>query len=148
MYEKDIWDIREIASSKVLEHASHYLLNFTGIPKQFMDMAKRYIKYRISYLSHDQCRTDITGIKLFLNFINERYSSWKDLMLLSRKDMEDYLVLFNEHTKDFKGSQTAYFIALRTFLENIQRFDYEDAPKSPISMLIFKEDFRDRKSVV
>jgi len=140
-YEKNIWDIRKIASTKVLEHASHYLLNFKDIPQPFVNMVKRYIRYRISYLSHGQCRTDIMGIKLFLNFINEHYPSWRDLSLLTRKDIENYISWFATYTKDFKGSHTSYFIALHTFLENIQRFDYEEAPKTPVSMLIFKEDF-------
>lgn len=140
-YEKDIWDIRKIASDKVLEYASHYLLNFTDIPKPFVNIVKRYIKYRISYLSHGQCRTDIMGIKLFLTFINEQYPAWRDLTRLVRKDMENYITWFNTYTENFKGSKTAYFIALHTFLESIQRFDYEEAPKTPISMLIFKEDF-------
>ena len=77
--EMNIWDIRKIASTKVLEHASHYLLNFTDIPQPFVLMVKHYIKYRISHLSHGQCRTDIMGIKLFLNFINEHYPTWSDL---------------------------------------------------------------------
>ncbi|WP_195510415.1 tyrosine-type recombinase/integrase [Clostridium tyrobutyricum] len=140
-YEKDIWDIRKIASDKVIEHTSHYLLNFTGIPKPFINTIKRYIKYRLSYLSHGQCRTDIMGIKLFLIFINAKYPSWIDITQLSREDIENYITWFNDYTKNFKGSKTAYFISLHTFIENIQRFDYKEAPKTPIAMLIFKEDF-------
>lgn len=140
-YEKDIWDIRKIASSKAIEHTSHYLLNFTDIPQPFMVMVKRYIKYRLNYLSHGQCRTDIMGIKLFLNFIHEHYPSWLDLVQLARKDIENYICWFNTYTKYYKSSDTAYFVALHTFLESIQRFDYAEAPKTPISMLIYKEDF-------
>ncbi len=140
-YEKDIWDIRKIASDKVLEHASHYLLNFTDIPKPFLNMVKRYIKYRLSYLSLGQCRTDIMGIKLFLTFINEQYPSWRDITRLVREDIENYTTWFNTYTENFKGSKPAYFIALHTFLDSMQRLGYDEAPKVPISILIFKEDF-------
>lgn len=140
-YEKDVWDIRKIISGKILEHTSHYLLNFTDIPDPFKKIIKRYIKYRISYLSPGQCRTDIMGLKLFLTFINKQYPLWEDLKQLSRQDIEDYISWFNSYTKNFNGSKAGYFIALYTFLGNIQKFDYRDAPIKPLAALIFKEDF-------
>ncbi|MHB8065476.1 MAG: tyrosine-type recombinase/integrase [Ruminiclostridium sp.] len=140
-YEKDIWDIRIIAPSKVLEHVSHYRLNFTEIPQPFINVVKRYIKFRLSYLSHGQCRTDIMGIQLFLKFINSRYPRWNNLTLLTRKDIEDYMAWYNSYTEGYKASKKGYLIALHRFLENIQRLDYIEAPEKPVSMLIFREDW-------
>lgn len=140
-YEKDIWDIRIIAPSKVLNHTPNYHLNFTGIPLPFMNVVKRYIKLRLSYLSHGQCRTDIYSIKLFLNFINSRYPTWDNLKLLMRKDIEDYMIWYNSYTKSYGSSKKGYLIALHRFLENIQKFGYDEAPEKPVSMLIFKEDW-------
>lgn len=140
-YEKDIWDIRIIAPSKVVKHASNYRLNFTAIPLPFMNVVKRYIKFRLSYLSHGQCRTDIMGIQLFLKFINSQYPTWNNLNLLTRADIEDYMTWYNSYTEGYKGTKKSYLIALHRFLNNIQKFDYVEAPVKPVSMLIFKEDW-------
>lgn len=105
-----------------------------------MNVVKRYIKFRLSYLSHGQCRTDIMGIQLFLNFINSRYPTWDNLNLLTRTDVEDYMTWYNSYTEGYKGTKKSYLIALHRFLDNIQKFDYVEAPEKPVSMLIFKED--------
>lgn len=140
-YEKDIWDIRIIAPSKVLRHVSHYRLNFTAIPLPFMNVVKRYIKFRLIHVSHGQCRTDIMGIQLFLKFINSRYPEWNNLRRLTRTDIEDYMTWYNSYTEGYKGTKKSYLIALHRFLDNIQKFDYVEAPEKPVSMLIFKEDW-------
>jgi integrase len=140
-YEKDIWDIRNIDHTKIKKHVSHYLLNFSDIPLAYRSFVKRYIKYRLSRLSCGQCRTDISGIKMFLQFIYKRHPDWKNLNNLTRIDIELYIAWFNKYTSNFKASKNGYFISLNTFLRNIEIFEYEEAPSKPLSSLIFKEDF-------
>ncbi len=89
-FEKDTWDFRKIGMAKFSTDRSRYYLHFTGIPSKYRDMVKRYLKMRISKCSHAQCCRDVKAIRLFLHFIKEHHSSWNDLKLLSRKDMEDY----------------------------------------------------------
>lgn len=138
--EKDIWDIRKIPGAKVVEHEAHYLLNFKGIPEQFLEMVKRYIKFRITIRSHGQCRLDIRAIAIFLTFINEKYPLWNDLSLLCRKDIEEYLIWYRKITGNHKKAQIHYLITLRIFLETIELHQYEEAPKTPVSLLLFNED--------
>jgi integrase len=139
-FDKDIWDIRNIPGSRIDYTKAEYYLKFNEIPSKFINLVKRYIKFRISYLSHGQCRTDIKAIKVFFLFINEKKPSWSDLRLLTRKDMEEYLFWYRKYTNEKKVAQTFYLITLRTFLDTIQRLDYEESPQKPITTILFKED--------
>lgn len=139
-FEKDIWDIRKIAKSKVVEHEAHYLLNFKAVPSSFRNMVKRYIKFRIQYVSHGQCCLDIRSIGLFFNFIHEKYPNWNDLSLLSRKDMENYLEWQRIDQEQQQKVQQNHLVTLRVFLETIEKLQYAESPKIPTSLLLFKED--------
>lgn len=140
-FDKDIWDIRKIPGVRVLEHISHYNLNFTKVPKAFLDLVKRYIKYRISITSTGRCSFDIRAIQLFLNYIHEKYPMWVDLSLLSRKDIEEYLIWYRKATEKTKRAAENYLIPLNVFLSTIERNQYPEAPKTPTALLMFREDF-------
>ena len=139
-FEKDIWDIRKIPGIKVVAHEAKYLLNFEGIPEPFLNMVKRYIKFRMTIRSHGQCCLDIRAVRFFLIFINEKYSLWKNLSPLSRKDVEEYLIWYRKITNEHKKAQIQYLISLRVFLETIELHQYQEAPKKPIALLLFRED--------
>jgi integrase len=140
-FDKDIWDIRKIPGVRVLDHTSHYNLNFTNVPKAFLDVVKRYIKYRISIISTGRCSSDIRAIRLFLNYIHEKYPMWIDLSLLSRKDIEDYIIWYRKATEKTKKAAENYLIPLNVFLSTIERNQYPEAPKAPTALLMFREDF-------
>jgi site-specific recombinase XerD len=59
---------------------------------------------------------------------------------LSRKDIEKYLIWYRKITNEHKKAQIHYLIALRVFLETIELHQYEEAPKTPVALLLFKED--------
>ena len=138
--EKDIWDVRKIPGAKITENRSEYLLNFTKIPLPFRNLAKRYLKFRITIVSHSQGKKDLLSLRLFLGFLHERYVTWKDLNNLTRKDMEAYLSWFRAYTEGWKDQHYNYFNGLGTFLEYIQRAQYPEAPELPSVLLLFKED--------
>ncbi|MDA2412149.1 tyrosine-type recombinase/integrase [Bacillus cereus] len=139
-FEKDIWDVRNIPGARFPDYNSNHKLNFSGIPTPFRSVTKRYLKFRISYLSHGQCSLDVRIITVFLNFIHNKYPSWKDLNVLTRKDMEDYLVFHNEKFYDKPSSKRSYLIALNVFLETIEKLQFDEAPTVPVNLLLFKED--------
>lgn len=140
-FDKDIWDIRKIPGVRVLDHISHYNLNFTKVPEVFLDLVKRYIKYRISIRSSGHCSLDIRAIQLFLNYIHKKYPTWIELSLLSRKDIEEYLIWYRKVTEKNKRAAESYLIPLNVFLGTIERNQYPEAPKTPASLLMFREDF-------
>lgn len=139
-YEKDIWDCRKIPGAKITETQADYHLDFTDIPLIFRDLAKKYIKFRTTNNSRGQCGVDIMALRLFLKHIHTQETSWKDLKMLTRRHMEDYLSWYKGYTDGWKGKHITYFVSLRTFLEYIQRANYPEAPETPAVCLLFKED--------
>lgn len=139
-FEKDIWNVRNITGVKFSKSRESYLLNFIDIPLGFRPLVKRYIKTRITNLSHSQCELDLLSIKLFLNHIVKEHSDWLDLKQLSRNDIEKYLTFYREYTSEFQRAKLIYLRGLRTFIEFIQRAEYPEAPITPSVLLIWKED--------
>jgi len=138
--EKDIWDVRKIPGARITENESDYLLNFTKIPIPFRSLAKRYLKFRITVISQGHGSHDLVSLRLFFRFLQERYSTWHDLIYLDRKDMEAYLSWSKTYSKGWKEQNYRCLISLKTFLEYIQKAQYPEAPKLPSSLLLFKED--------
>lgn len=139
-YEKDVWDCRKIPGAKITESGSHYYLNFTDIPLAFREFVKRYIKFRTTNNSQVQCRVDIMSLRLFTKHIYLQEPSWKDLKILTRKHMENYLSWYKAYTEGWKKGHRDYISSLRIFLDYIQRAQYPEAPELPSVLLLFKED--------
>jgi len=139
-FEKDIWDVRNIPGAKYPDHESRHILNFEGIPSSFLNLAKRYLKFRISHLSIGQCTLDLRVLKLFLGFMHERHSSWKNLNTLTRKDMEDFFVWHNKNFQDKTLTKRYNIITLKVFFETIEKLQFVEAPEMPVNLLLFKED--------
>lgn len=138
--EKDIWDVRKISGTRITENKSNNLLDFTAIPTLFRDFAKRYLKFRLTIVSHSQASDDLMSLRLFLNFINEQYPTWNNLIKLTRRDMEDYLSWYRSYTKGWKRTHAVYITQLRLCLDYIQKAQYPDAPELPAILLLFRED--------
>ena len=111
--EKDIWDVRKITGARLTENKCHYLLDFTKIPMPFRNLSKRYLKFRITIVSHSQGRHDLLSLRLFFRFLHERYSMWHDLTNLDRKDMEAYLSWSRSYTEGWKERTYRFLISLR-----------------------------------
>lgn len=137
--QKDIWDVRKIPGTRITENIGDSLLNFTRIPIPFRSLSKRYLAFRITFVSYSQGRSDLTSLRLFLGFLHERHLSWNDLRDLTRKDIEAYLSWYRAYAEGLKD-QHRYLSQLGTFLEYIQRAQYPEAPKLPSVLLLFKED--------
>lgn len=145
--EKDIWDVREIPGTRITENKSSYLLNFVKIPMPFRSLAKRYLKFRITIVSHSQGSHDLVSLRLFFGFLYDRYPTWHDLINLDRKDMESYLSWYKGNSKNREEQKSKCLIAIKIFLEYIQRAQYPEAPELPSLLLLFKEDLPRRPQI-
>ena len=139
-YEKDIWDCRKIPGAKITENKSNYYLNFSDIPVEFRELVKKFIKFRTTNNSQGQCEADIMALRLFTKYIHAQEPTWKNLTMLTRKHMENYLSWYREYTIGWKKRHIEYLISLRIFLDYIQRAMYPEAPELPSVCLLFKED--------
>ncbi|WP_339279003.1 tyrosine-type recombinase/integrase [Paenibacillus sp. FSL W8-1187] len=139
-YEKDVWDCRNIPGAKITENKSQYLLDFSNVPLEFRELAKRYIKYRTTNNSQNQCTVDIVALRLFFNHIHSQEPTWKDLTMLTRKHMENYLAWYRGHTEGMVAMHIKCLVSLRKFLEYSQQAMFPEAPELPVVCLLFKED--------
>ncbi len=139
-YEKDIWDCRKVPGAKITETQSNYYLDFTDIPLEFRDLVKRFIKFRTTNNSQDQCKVDIITLRLFTRYIHTQEPTWNDLTKLTRMHMEDFLSWYKGYTDSWKRKHIDYLISLRIFLDYIQRAMYPEAPELPSVCLLFNED--------
>ena len=62
-------------------------------------------------------------------------------MTLTRIDIEGFLAWHNMELKDKTPTKRSHVINLKVFLENIEKLQFVDAPKLPVNLLLFKEDF-------
>ena len=137
---KDIWDFRKIPGARFNQAGSDYNLSFMDIPQPFRNLVKRYMKVRIIQCTMTNCKHDLLSLKLFLSFFHVKYPNWKNLRLLTRKHMEDYLSWYRVKSKDWTRANFVYLRLLRKFLEYIQLAQYPEAPETPAVLLIFNED--------
>jgi integrase len=144
-YEKDVWDIRNINPSKVAPVQSKFHLNFTGVPKQYKQIVKKYLKVCLQRYSLGYCEKKLYSLRVFLTYISQKYNDWNELNKLSRNDIEDFIVWAQDWFKN-RGCKKLDFeiwnimVDLKAFIEYIQLAEYTEAPKKLVNMLIFRED--------
>ncbi|MDQ0876601.1 integrase [Paenibacillus sp. V4I3] len=153
-FEKDIWDGRKLGFTLTVSKVEDKI-KFTRIPFQFRDLMKRYVKLRLfSQKSNTYSTTleNLAKMERFLEFINISHPEWRDLRKLSRNDIEIYLQYLREtpmggatRNKTLQGPSSNNHIikcmnSLNVFIDNIQRYDWLEAPTVPAHKLIFSED--------
>lgn len=151
--EKDIWNVRKLGIDYNKSSATDCTLNFNTVPSPFRALIKRYIKNRVllqESLSWGSAIQNIAKLPVFFNFIHNKYPKWDGLKELNRNDIEEFL----QHLKAtpmggnsvHKGqAPTGNYINrslsfLETFIEYLQRFEWNEAPIKPVRLLIFPED--------
>lgn len=139
-YDKDIWDCRKIPSVDIPVHAMNYLVNFTYIPLAFRNLAKRYIKMRLTISALVTIRLELNSITDFLQFVSKREPTWTDLRKLTRNHIEAFIQEYLNAHPERSRHQLDKLLRTRNFLLRIQQFNYPDAPESPVQALFFHED--------
>ncbi len=139
-FEKDIWDCRKIPCVNIPINSTTYRINFKTVPSSFRELAKRYIKLRITTRSSSQVRLELSSITLFLKFIADKEPNWTNLKSLSRRHVEDFLLSYLNENSARTRTVLNKLIFIRHFLNRIQQFDYPDAPLIPAPSLLYYED--------
>lgn len=152
-WEKDRWDIRNLIQKYEIEYnksRTGYIINFEKIEKESIrEQVKKYIKQRLLGKNIVWCTAIEYAkfISLFINFVLSLEPSWKDLKQLKRSHMEQYIIWLHEYIKKSKKTTLIpgryIFMSLcyiQKFLEDIQLYDYDIAPKLNINLLILPQD--------
>ncbi|PFL59141.1 transposase [Bacillus cereus] len=162
-WEKDRWDVRVLNKKYGISYitsSTHYYLDFTTIHNDvFKQHFKKYIKTRLlggKKFSWNSAMNYLKYVKKFLNFISQLEPNWISLNTLTRKHIENYLEHLHYYAKNNLKSKnanpkrhiTTNLTLVSTFLQAIQRFEYNIAPEKSISRLIYSEDYPkvDKKS--
>mgnify|MGYP001088534515 FL=1 len=154
-WDKDRWDVRELHDKYGIAYnksRSDYHLDFTKIEQENMRrQVKKYIKQRL--LSKNNFSWGTAGAYLkylpeFLSFVFSLEPIWDDLKGLKRSHMEQYIQLLHQYAKSNLRRKDAHperYIAeglkiIGKFLEDIQKYEYDMAPKKHVRLLLFPED--------
>jgi len=139
-FEKDIWDFRKIPGVTIPVNSSTYRMYFAPIPPAFRELAKRYLKLRITSRSSSQVRQELDSITCFLQFIANEEPNWTNLKALTRQHIENFLVFYLNTYPRRTPQVRNRLLSIRKFLQRIQQFNYPDAPLIPAPSLLFYEE--------
>lgn len=156
-WEKDRWDVRVLHKQYGVSYnlsSSMYYLDFTSIENIALKKnLKNYIKTRLlsgKSFSWGTARVYISmGVPRFLNFITKLEPTWNDLNYLTREHILKYLEFLRHNSinsRRRKDANPKRFVSrtlsiVNTFLNDIQRLEYNIAPVKPTYKLIYPEDF-------
>lgn len=149
-FEKDVWradslDIDYVKSSSLSK------IDFTCIPIIYRYLVKRYIWLRLVNQQNISFSWALAYVVRFLNvffdFIIKTHPQWKDLKELNRTDIENFLQHLNTLKEKKNSNKTISnktklhtITTLSRFLEDIQVYEWDEAPDKNVNHLIFFED--------
>ncbi|MEK5071792.1 tyrosine-type recombinase/integrase [Sporosarcina sp. FSL K6-1508] len=154
-WEKDRWDVRNLNQKYGVEYSkssTKYIIDFEKIEHQFIrEHVKKYIRQRLlskNNFSWSSAQNYMKHIEQFITFILSLETTWNDLTQLKRSHVEKYIQWLHEYAKhklkQKNANPEAYIsmslVFIQKFLDDIQRYQYEIAPKKPVKLLIFPED--------
>lgn len=144
-FAKDVWDVRKLPGVRYSAHRSDHLLNFTKVPEPFRQSTKRYVKLLLTRRSYSQCTNVLRYLRFFLDFYVQRQPTVGDFRHLSRSEIEAYLMHLRTKEGQHGKPLGAKYIweavhTLRHFLEYLERVSSPNAPLTPVSKLIWRDE--------
>lgn len=140
-FDKDIWNVKNIPNARYNKSGTHYLIKFDKFKPCFKKLVKLFAKLQISIVSFNTLQRKIIGIKYFFDFLQNEYPDWTDLTKLQRNQIENYLIYYKQNYGHFsQDCNWKHIVAVREFIEYLQRSELSEAPNKPINTLFFKED--------
>lgn len=152
-WHKDRWDIRVLHDSYGIHYnksLNSYYLNFLKIDENVREEVKKYFKQRLLSKNSFSWSTALSYqryLTLFFTFIFSLEPDWKDIKNLDRSHMEEYIEYLHKYANDFdrNNSHPESFVSnalhiLNRFIEDLQLFEYRFVPKTPIRLLLYRED--------
>ncbi|PHG05149.1 tyrosine-type recombinase/integrase [Bacillus toyonensis] len=153
-WEKDRWDVRilhEKYNINYYKSRPNYYLDFSQIDGKVKEQVKKYVKQRLlskNNFSFGRATSYQNYLQKFFTFIFSVEPTWKNLKPLKRTHIENYIKHLHKYAKNNlkqRNSHPELYIntalsTLQKFLEDIQRYEYDIAPETPVRLLIFPED--------
>ncbi|WP_046225861.1 tyrosine-type recombinase/integrase [Paenibacillus dauci] len=156
-YEKDMWHLDKLGLPYNMSR-QETRINFTSILPPYRDLVKKYFYHVLILQRQITVATAFNILKkvfLFFNFIHERHPNWTGLQHLQRSDIEAFLAYIwtvdmggKSHCKNRMPSNRHVSECLansRRIIEYAQLYDWPEAPKQPIHLLLVWEDLPKRE---
>lgn len=162
-WSKDRWDIRKLNNTYGIEYnkiITQYYLNFLTIEQEMMrNEVKMYFRQRLlgkNKFSWNTAMISLGALSKFLKYIFQLEPNWTNIKDLNRNHIDSYLQYLHEYSNRInrKDANPASYIrrslqAVQKFLKDLQKYRYDSAPTTDISLLIFQEDFpKPRKKAI
>jgi hypothetical protein len=148
--DKDIWHANNIPGIRLpangLGSLKNPSINFTLIPKCYLEKVKRYLKTIIVKYSWSHCNNTFNDLSYFFNIFYDNGYSDGFLEELKREDIEKYIHWVNSSISRITGKilskagKNKRIFWIRNFLLYIQNAEYDKAPIIPINKLFFIND--------
>ena len=139
----DIWRAVNISGVKLSATAKRTkpILNFEEIPRDYRDMAKRFMRRLVVKRSWSYCSEMLIYIRYFFGVFYRNGYTNGFLKLLERRDVEKYLGWvasdYADKNATFRSKAVSF---IRNFLDYIQLAEYAQAPVKDVNHLIFDDD--------
>ena len=153
-WEKDRWDIRVLHDKYDIDYnksQNFYYIDFSNIDQSIRYQVKKYVKQQLiskNSFSWSSARSYLNYLPKFFTFLFALEPTWKDLKSLKRIHIIKYIEYLHKYAKNSlkrRDSHPENYVSrslstLQKFLEDIQRYEYEMAPKTHVRLLSFPED--------
>lgn len=134
-YEKDVWDLRKLGKAANGAH-SRYTLNFSVIHQPWLrQLAKMFLKYRITSFSEGNCRHMLWAFSLFSDFLEKEHPHLQASEVNRALALEYYAFLTRKRLT--AGSRKRAILNLRIILDVSTREGWAPFPREAI---IFEDD--------
>lgn len=146
--EKDIWNVKHLGIE--YNKTSHqFTMNFMQIHEIYRKLIKEYLRVRVV---QQQSMTFSTGnnyllyLSNFFNFIAKKYPKRSNLREVARNDILEYLEFLRNNPTKRRSKPSDHYIHkslyhLNKFIDDIQRYEWDEAPTKNVRLLIFPEDY-------
>jgi integrase len=147
--DKDKWDVRKLKVD-YNNTSANYFIEFKNIQEPFKSLVKKYIKFTTVIQQVTKWSTAISQVnflRLFFKYIQEHHPNYSDLKELTRTDIInyiDYVRITYNLIGTSNGNSNNYVLSsigtVEKFIWYMQRYDWPEAPRKSVSLLIFSED--------
>lgn len=151
-WDKDRWNVKELHNLYGVKYNKSktipYLV-FSDIKNSiFRKELKNYFKKKLisKYLVAETAIGYLQHLRSFFNFVDIKEPNWRDLSLLSRKHILEFIEQLTKYSKQNSkiSNQERYIIqgiiALKQFLMYLEETESRIAPRRSVKVLIFPSD--------
>jgi integrase len=146
-FAKDKWDARLIPGLRYAPHTTQYYIDFQHIPEIFRPVVKEYIKYKLATgVSASTLHLSTYCLGNFLTFFVQQYPHAKSLQVLSKQDIDTFILVLQAEGEAHGWKTNNYRIhnhisCLDELLCHLERVQSPMRPTEPAARIIWPSHY-------